>query len=101
PRPTRPPPLFPYTTLFRSVAIGVRHSRGRKIDRPIVALTRQRVEDRSARISEPQQLRHLVVCLARGIVSSTADAFVRAGRVHQIDRKSTRLNSSHGSISYA
>src|SRR5687768_18100433 len=80
----RPPrsTLFPYTTLFRSEALG--HPSGLGVDvehgvRVVVhealsdPVTRQQAEDGSGRS--------------------------RAGG--GIDRKSTRLNSSHGYISYA
>src|SRR3989449_8408062 len=68
----RPPrsTLFPYTTLFRSLATELGFSTG---DATLIATA----------ISE----------LARNIVS-----YARRG---EIDRKSTRLNSSHGYISYA
>src|SRR5256885_7225251 len=68
----RPPrsTLFPYTTLFRSAAVGagllVGRVRGR---RPLV------------RVREAEALDHLAAAL--------------------LDRKSTRLNSSHLVISYA
>src|SRR2546422_6765391 len=70
----RPPrsTLFPYTTLFRSVH---RRALERPLDR---ALDRVRAE----RLRDLGDLRHEHV------------------RAHA-DRKSTRLNSSHGYISYA
>src|SRR3712207_7294151 len=77
----RPPrsTLFPYTTLFRSrrrqehLAEGREHVRGLRLDR----LVRLAVAER--------QLQLLLV---------------RPGEV-ELDRKSTRLNSSHANISYA
>src|SRR3712207_8266732 len=77
----RPPrsTLFPYTTLFRSV---VHHGRelpgqpdrlGDQVDVPRVALVEDQVE-------HPQH---------------------RADVAGLVDRKSTRLNSSHANISYA
>src|SRR2546430_6836110 len=69
----RPPrsTLFPYTTLFRSPG-GVRAARGRG------SRSRERavLGDRGARLRDP-------------------------GRDAALDRKSTRLNSSHSQISYA
>src|SRR3712207_6993065 len=73
----RPPrsTLFPYTTLFRS-AVGefpdeVRHERGEQ-------QARRRPQDLGIRaLRRPH------------------------GRRRQLDRKSTRLNSSHANISYA
>src|SRR5260221_6324686 len=73
----RPPrsTLFPYTTLFRSVAAVFLAEIGRGI--------------------EAAQ----VVALARVHVVQEQEALVRA--VAGVDRKSTRLNSSHTVISYA
>src|SRR5687768_18171559 len=86
---TPPPPrstLFPYTTLFRSALVG-----------------------RAAH--EPQRLTHTVVakdvqewrlpqvdgqCLLESSIKHRV-----AGGVKKVDRKSTRLNSSHGYSSYA
>src|SRR2546429_4985021 len=80
----RPPrsTLFPYTTLFRSApeAVGAVHRHaGRLPDR-----------------HEPRDE-------AVGIAALRADhlAVIVAGNPAHVDRKSTRLNSSHGYISYA
>src|SRR4051794_41665795 len=73
----RPPPrstLFPYTTLFRSPAIGVGHPH-----RPVHHVA--------------------VVRLAGELHRLPATPGLRVDRLE--DRKSTRLNSSHPSISYA
>src|SRR2546429_9339809 len=72
----RPPrsPLFPYTTLFRSVQGGGLGPRTLQLHLP----AQPRVE---------QIAQAVAICSTRGC----------AGR----DRKSTRLNSSHGYISYA
>src|SRR2546422_7763799 len=72
----RPPrsTLFPYTTLFRSNGIGVRDSDGRA-EHP--------------RLIDPGDPGHLAVAVTK-----------TRRRTHK-DRKSTRLNSSHGYISYA
>src|SRR5258707_1857644 len=85
----RPPrsTLFPYTTLFRS--IGTRHSPrplGRKFH---TQLGRIALRDRG-RVSN----RHCEEHLRR-----SNPAFCRAAP--KLDRKSTRLNSSHANISYA
>src|SRR5687768_18305485 len=78
---TRRPPrstLFPYTTLFRS------HPHLRHADRP-----RGKRPDRHRRRLRPRPRPPLV-------------GLARQRRVLQRqDRKSTRLNSSHGYISYA
>src|SRR5689334_23550762 len=75
----RPPrsTLFPYTTLFRSV---VRHLRGTGM------------VERAKRFLPPDVAHH----------EASAHAGVRIRERHAPgDRKSTRLNSSHSSISYA
>src|SRR2546422_1915227 len=80
----RPPrsTLFPYTTLFRSRA----HDPGGSV----------RFEDASFAVDHHDRIGHSV--------HDEAQIALRGGgggeRVHQ-DRKSTRLNSSHGYISYA
>src|SRR2546422_8229431 len=75
----RPPrsTLFPYTTLFRS------------------QLT---LEEMSAIVSEAHKWRRKVAAHCHG--DAAARIAIEAG-VDSIDRKSTRLNSSHGYISYA
>src|SRR3712207_6913930 len=82
----RPPrsTLFPYTTLFRSVPAAP----GRE---PVGE------DQRSRRDGERELLLHLALgCESRGL----ADLHDTAGQV-PVDRKSTRLNSSHANISYA
>src|SRR5689334_24225842 len=78
----RPPrsTLFPYTTLFRSRAVEKRRSRPADAVRP-----RDRLSLRADR--DPAHL----------LVQQLGAADISAER----DRKSTRLNSSHSSISYA
>src|SRR2546429_7239150 len=87
----RPPrsTLFPYTTLFRSQPILEEFVRRFPVTLELAGLT---------------ILISVVMGIAIGIVSAvrqdTASDYV--GRVLAIlDRKSTRLNSSHGYISYA
>src|SRR2546427_8202951 len=77
----RPPrsTLFPYTTLFRSEVLtfeleGAGHD-GPLRSRPCLAV--------------PRDAQHLRILEDRHI------------EVHRLDRKSTRLNSSHSQISYA
>src|SRR3712207_7277474 len=78
----RPPrsTLFPYTTLFRSAAAG------------LLGLGQVDVLDQELAAHHP-------------LVADLAGRAVRAGDdspAHQpVDRKSTRLNSSHANISYA
>src|SRR2546430_12656357 len=86
----RPPrsTLFPYTTLFRSRA------------------TRPRAEARPAEVSDRRDLRGEARSARGGVVARRAKHSgqrARAGRGggRRLDRKSTRLNSSHSQISYA
>src|SRR5687768_17752285 len=84
----RPPPrstLFPYTTLFRSV--------GGDRARQLLADCRQRaLERRRCRGGAPARQHDQRVVGRRVAVD---------GHAVEADRKSTRLNSSHGYISYA
>src|SRR5436305_7794502 len=82
----RPPrsTLFPYTTLFRSL-----HG-----DRELVAAGRDVDGDEHGAAFARA---HLVVAAAGGDERERGDG----ERAHQLDRKSTRLNSSHVRSSYA
>src|SRR3712207_9310441 len=98
----RPPrsTLFPYTTLFRSA---LQARRGVNL---IVAVTFVAEIGDLRRFESPRQLMAYL-----GLVPSersTGDTVRRGGitkagngRVRHLDRKSTRLNSSHANISYA
>src|SRR2546422_3879762 len=79
----RPPrsTLFPYTTLFRSRAL--------LDERPAVVGVRHVPADREV-------VAHAVLTL-----QPHGRALVVVVRPDHVDRKSTRLNSSHGYISYA
>src|SRR3712207_8623427 len=83
----RPPrsTLFPYTTLFRSDAVGADPAVGQ--DEDVDA-----AQDRLARLPADavERPRHAV-----------GARLGRPGDVDRVDRKSTRLNSSHANISYA
>src|SRR5690242_20960603 len=90
----RPPPrstLFPYTTLFRSIGSSARERAAKTC---VQALRRDRSE--SSR-HDREQLQ------PRGADRRfrTNRRFVGSGQGRDQDRKSTRLNSSHMSISYA
>src|SRR5690242_20985450 len=76
----RPPrsTLFPYTTLFRSV-----------------------LADLQATHTDLQNLINAHPDLFAGLTGIHADTIVRQLNLEGQDRKSTRLNSSHMSISYA
>src|SRR5256884_4401460 len=82
----RPPrsTLFPYTTLFRSVL------------EPKPAHVRQQLEG----VRRAHRRHHVRESQAAFQVVKTTIPFHEIGRP-EIDRKSTRLNSSHGYISYA
>src|SRR2546422_9805410 len=98
----RPPrsTLFPYTTLFRSHTVRVLERRvlfgwpglerpHQVVERGPGALCDQVLRDRA------RSLRPALICPARVIVPALEPV------VRPEDRKSTRLNSSHGYISYA
>src|SRR3712207_8607460 len=84
----RPPrsTLFPYTTLFRSEALFIGHA---EIGSHVHALTTSETTSEAA--AEPGDL-------ASGVSLSHVE---RWDPGVSIDRKSTRLNSSHANISYA
>src|SRR5699024_11574329 len=85
------PPLFPYTTLFRSR----RRARGAHLRRHVHLGRHLRRRRRAAR--DGTDLR--AFCARRGREGRLR---ARRARPRQVeDRKSTRLNSSHVSISYA
>ena len=68
----------------RRVAIGVREAGRRQIDRAIVALAREAIDRRTARIAKTEQLGDLVVGLARRVVTRPSDQPVDAGLRHEI-----------------
>src|SRR3712207_8278084 len=80
----RPPrsTLFPYTTLFRSLDIALRVLVGRVRVHPDKELVERHGGDRGQLLGLEGQLGHI-------------------GQQILVDRKSTRLNSSHANISYA
>src|SRR5690348_17421060 len=84
----RPPrsTLFPYTTLFRSVSEAVLHPAAQLVNEDRDGLRRRSIEEDLARPAVHHPPRHGPKAAGAGAV---------------IDRKSTRLNSSHPSISYA
>src|SRR5438876_7493317 len=89
----RPPrsPLFPYTTLFRSRPVALEHVDAAAAHEILSAVLRD-------------QRRHVgrIRLVAVGIVHRDVRDQIRCHRASPLsDRKSTRLNSSHPSISYA
>src|SRR5256885_10947964 len=91
----RPPrsTLFPYTTLFRSAQIGGKNSAARGRGESTIHLARTGA-------GGIQTLFGTRGCAGRIRTQPAADGFGRASN-QRIDRKSTRLNSSHLVISYA
>src|SRR3712207_8819626 len=93
-RPPRPT-LLPYTTLFRSGIIDEAQEISGDIDDPQVL--------DAALLAAAQAVAHYEIT-RYGTLVAWAKQLGRddcAGVLHQIDRKSTRLNSSHATISYA
>src|SRR5258707_11036800 len=91
----RPPrsTLFPYTTLFRSI-VAAGHSLAYTL-----AVARLSVR-KGARMSVYLILKFLHVLLAIVAIGFNASYAIWLAR-EALDRKSTRLNSSHANISYA
>src|SRR3712207_7237273 len=91
----RPPrsTLFPYTTLFRSRDVAQAHHL-------VVSPAAQNHVLERARVGEAAAHRHRVLHLLAARYRLRSDAPGRRDRV-LLDRKSTRLNSSHANISYA
>src|SRR2546427_3693890 len=85
----RPPrsTLFPYTTLFRSP--DALQDRGRTRVRIV---ERESFDGLARQIRPPHDLIHRYRVHDRQVVAAISD---------HLDRKSTRLNSSHSQISYA
>src|SRR3712207_7724595 len=86
----RPPrsTLFPYTTLFRSAAIGVDPNGRAAIDWGVYGVPETFI------IGPDGTIRHKHI-------GPLTPAAMPGFRAKLVDRKSTRLNSSHANISYA
>src|SRR3712207_9466804 len=98
----RPPrsTLFPYTTLFRSwlqlVSDRLRSFRRRCVRR------RLRGEEDLRRYGRAVDRRGFLLTLAAGLAGvAGVRGASELGADEAVDRKSTRLNSSHANISYA
>src|SRR5256884_9011675 len=98
----RPPrsTLFPYTTLFRSAPVAV----GDDLELTILGRLVTCVVPTTVRV----RVRDGTTCYTPIHINCRGIAGWRKGHRHQLggavgwqDRKSTRLNSSHGYISYA
>src|SRR5690606_39940513 len=93
--------LFPYTTLFRSTLGDDRRPITRTIEQP----RQRRIVRRQPQHRRTPALRHRPASADRGI-DEVADRPAVLGpgeavRAEPLDRKSTRLNSSHVKNSYA
>src|SRR2546427_11949373 len=98
----RPPrsTLFPYTTLFRSLAGERARARARVRGAHVQRVARgPAAPGRLGRVAARRERRDAV---AKRELTTLAGREVRRPEIVQdIDRKSTRLNSSHSQISYA
>src|SRR3712207_8195286 len=94
----RPPrsTLFPYTTLFRS-AIGEETG---QIDTILVKVADFYEEEVETMIDGMSSLIEPMMIIVLGAMVGLIAASVM-GPIASLDRKSTRLNSSHANISYA
>src|SRR2546426_1818874 len=95
----RPPrsTLFPYTTLFRS-QVAVPPLTAQVVDQTGTLTSEQRAElERKLREFELRKGAQIAVLM----VLSTAPEPIEQYSLRVVDRKSTRLNSSHLVISYA
>src|SRR5207249_11137325 len=91
------PPPVPYTTLFRSWRVRANRRPQRREAASVAALRFGRRGTRSwGRTAGPSKR-----LVPDGASSRIAFWIRRASRRQPLDRKSTRLNSSHVSISYA
>src|SRR3712207_8051931 len=96
----RPPrsTLFPYTTLFRSGLANL-------ISQVATAMRmRREIQSREQRLKQEARARERIeqeLRVARTIQQASLPKEVPKLEGWQIDRKSTRLNSSHANISYA
>src|SRR3712207_7760436 len=90
----RPPrsTLFPYTTLFRSPGGPAVLEGRRPADRP--------APDEHDAVG-PDDPRHVPARPGRGRARADLPELHLGRRLAEVDRKSTRLNSSHANISYA
>src|SRR3546814_4925495 len=100
PRSTRTDTLFPYTTLFRSLAAQSYNSTGTLNGRPAAVIGVFQAPGANA-VATAEGVRATLEELSRGFpegvryeVAYDTTVFVTES-IEQVDRKSTRLNSSH------
>src|SRR5699024_11475683 len=93
-RPLRPP-LFPYTTLFRSnpvIAVkGVKR----------LVTVHLAISGGLGPLIQQERFDNLIGHFHKGVLGAERVILFQVDGLHRQDRKSTRLNSSHVSISYA
>src|ERR1700731_858507 len=71
------PVVFQFLRTALLPAVAVLDLRRWKLHRARVAMRSEPVDDRASRISQTQQLRHLIESLSGGIVARVANVFVR------------------------
>src|SRR5207245_11028133 len=96
PRPPPSSPLFPYTTLFRSIT----ELRPAALDDLGLEAALRALARRAKAIDGLDVSIEMDLPVSAGVSDAAADDARRLDAELE-DRKSTRLNSSHGSISYA
>src|SRR3712207_8739678 len=94
----RPPrsSLFPYTTLFRSarsVVYGVCNDPYRQVNMTVTPLSKRRQQGEASR--------ETILDATERLMATRGYAATSISDIRKVDRKSTRLNSSHANISYA
>src|SRR3546814_17001968 len=96
PRTTRTDTLFPYTTLFRSVDVGMLDPEAMEPrHQPTQADLRSETDGERPREVRPQKIRGRLRQAGEGVLHGPAVAAPGIGQDQSADRKSTRLNSSH------
>src|SRR3712207_8410503 len=103
----RPPrsTLFPYTTLFRSLyeGFGLQAAEALACGTPVICsnvTSLPEVVDGAGILLDPHDVEGFAAAMQRLAADPAARAEFVA-RAPRLDRKSTRLNSSHANISYA
>src|SRR2546427_7894539 len=97
---TRRPPrstLFPYTTLFRSYVFKLIKDRFAAPKE----ITREQVKAKYRLVKQHDRVGRMADTLEYSLVAFPRKRFSDALIAEILDRKSTRLNSSHSQISYA
>ena len=82
--------------LFRRVAVRVRQTGHRKVDRPIVPVFRQLVDYRSPWIRQTHQLGDLVVRLSRRVITRPSDQAISARLRDEVEAGVPARNHQHG-----